>query len=89
VQVVRGTYKNRDGKVVQVYRKKYVIHIERIHVEKNNGSTVMVGIHPSKCVITKIHTDLDRKRVLRRKDRSADGSKGKVQAEDIAMAGLD
>ncbi len=37
VQVVRGTYKNRDGKVTQVYRKKYVIHIERITREKNNG----------------------------------------------------
>ena len=32
-----GTHKNRDGKVVQVYRKKYVIHIERISREKNNG----------------------------------------------------
>merc|ERR1719203_179232 len=45
VQVVRGTYKNRDGKVVQVYRKKYIIHIERINREKNNGATVMLGIH--------------------------------------------
>ncbi|KAI3451925.1 hypothetical protein Pfo_008590 [Paulownia fortunei] len=48
VQVVRGTYKGREGKVVQVYRKKWVIHIERITREKVNGSTVNVGIHPSK-----------------------------------------
>merc|ERR1711976_339233 len=51
VQVVRGTYKNRDGKVPCVYRKKYVIHVERISREKNNGATVMLGIHPSKVVI--------------------------------------
>lgn len=37
VTVVRGTYKGREGKVVQVYRKKWVIHIERITREKVNG----------------------------------------------------
>ena len=48
-QVVRGHYKGQQvGKVVQVYRKKYVIHIERIQREKVNGATVNVGIHPSK-----------------------------------------
>ncbi len=57
VQVVRGTYKNRDGKVTQVYRKKYVIHIERITREKGNGATVNIGLHPSKVVITKLHLD--------------------------------
>lgn len=37
VTVVRGTYKGREGKVVQVYRKKWVIHVERITREKVNG----------------------------------------------------
>lgn len=37
VQVVRGTYKGREGKVVQVYRRKWVVHIERITREKVNG----------------------------------------------------
>lgn len=36
------------GKVVQVYRKKFVIYIERIQREKANGASVYVGIHPSK-----------------------------------------
>uniref|UniRef100_A0A8C4V094 KOW domain-containing protein n=1 Tax=Falco tinnunculus TaxID=100819 RepID=A0A8C4V094_FALTI len=50
VQVVRGHYKGQQiGKVVQVYRKKYVIYIERVQREKANGTTVHVGIHPSKC----------------------------------------
>jgi large subunit ribosomal protein L26e len=30
----------REGKVVQVYRKKWVIHIERITREKVNGETL-------------------------------------------------
>ncbi len=37
VQVVRGPYKGREGKVVQVYRRKWVIHVERITREKVNG----------------------------------------------------
>ena len=47
-QVVRGHYKgNQVGKVVQVYRKKYVVYVERIQREKANGTNVYVGIHPS------------------------------------------
>jgi large subunit ribosomal protein L26e len=38
VQVVRGTYKGREGKVVQVYHRRWVIHVERITREKVNGS---------------------------------------------------
>ncbi|XP_026366764.4 60S ribosomal protein L26-like 1 [Ursus arctos] len=56
VQVVRGHYKGQQiGKVVQVYRKKYVIYIERVQREKANGTAVHVGIHPSKVVITRLN----------------------------------
>ena len=44
----------REGKVVAVYRKKWVIHIERITREKVNSATVNVGIDPSK-----VHAHLD------------------------------
>merc|ERR1739840_92119 len=59
VQVIRGSFKNRDGKVIAVYRKKYVIHVERITREKNTGAFINVGIHPSKVMITKLYIDLD------------------------------
>jgi ribosomal protein uL24 len=49
VTVVRGTFKGREGKVVTVWRKKYVIHIERITREKANGATVRRA-HPVFCV---------------------------------------
>ncbi|KAL1916465.1 60S ribosomal protein uL24 [Calcarisporiella thermophila] len=81
VLVVRGSYKGREGKIVQVYRKKWIVHIERVNREKVNGSTVPIGIHPSKVVITKLKIDKDRKNLLERKDRSA-SSKGKDKAED-------
>ena len=34
--------------MVAVYRKKWVIHVERITREKVNSATVNVGIDPSK-----------------------------------------
>ncbi|GLT99093.1 hypothetical protein SLE2022_165570 [Rubroshorea leprosula] len=89
VQVVRGTYKGRDGKVVQIYRRKWVIHIDRISREKVNGSTINVGINPSKVVITKLRLDKDRKSLLYRKAKgraAADKDKGtKFTAEDIVQ----
>ena len=38
VRVTRGSFKNREGKVVQVYRKKWVIHIANITRDKVNGT---------------------------------------------------
>ncbi|XP_064630366.1 large ribosomal subunit protein uL24-like [Lineus longissimus] len=85
VQVVRGHFKGQQvGKIVQVYRKKFVIHIERIQRDKANGATVNVGIHPSKVVIVKLKLDKDRKRILDRKAKSrASADKGKHTEESI------
>lgn len=86
VTVVRGTFKGREGKVVQVYRKKWVIHVERLTREKVNGATVNVGVDPSKVVITKLKLDNDRKALLERKkvgrvDRSACCRAGMVEVK--------
>ena len=58
VLIVRGKYKGREGKVIQVYRKKWVIHVERVTVEKSNAATVPVGIHPSNVVITTLKVSI-------------------------------
>merc|ERR1711964_357052 len=83
VIVVRGSHRGREGKVIQVYRKKYVIHIERVTREKSNGSTVNVGIHPSNVTITKLKLDKDRRAILDRKDttKSLEKGKGKYSAD--------
>ncbi|ORY99021.1 ribosomal protein L24 [Syncephalastrum racemosum] len=70
VTVVRGSMKGREGKIVQVYRKKWVIHIDRVHREKVNGATVPIGIHPSNVVVSKLKLDKSREAILARKDRS-------------------
>ncbi|KAI9264200.1 translation protein SH3-like domain-containing protein [Phascolomyces articulosus] len=70
VLVVRGSLKGREGKVVQVYRKKWVIHVDRVNREKVNGASVPIGIHPSNVVVTKLKIDKSRQAILDRKDRS-------------------
>merc|ERR1712217_503266 len=89
VQVVRGHYKGQQGgKVVQCYRKKFCVYIERIQREKANGASVYVGIHPSKVCIVKLKMDKDRKKIV---DRRAKGraeatgkDKGKYTEETAA-----
>lgn len=78
VQVVRGHYKGQQiGKVVQVYRKKFVIYIERIQREKANSANVYVGIDPSKTVIVKLKMDKDRKKIIDRRSKGRLAALGK------------
>ncbi|KAI7895389.1 translation protein SH3-like domain-containing protein [Mucor mucedo] len=81
VMVVRGTYKGREGKVVQVYRKKWVIHIDRVSREKVNGATAPNGISPSKVVITNLKLDKSRVAILDRKGK-------KVGMKQVTSHGL-
>ncbi|MBZ3884875.1 60S ribosomal protein L26 [Sciurus carolinensis] len=70
VQIVQGHCKGQQiGKVVQVYRKKYVIYIEWVQREKANGTIVHVDIHPNKVVITRL-TLTDCKKILEQKAKS-------------------
>jgi len=83
VLIVRGKYKGREGKVTQVYRKKWVIHVDRVHRDKVNGASAPVGIHPSNVVITTLKLDKDRRAILERKDRKKSGQIGE---KDVEMA---
>jgi len=90
VKVVRGQFKNREGKVETVYRKKFVIHIERLTREKSNGATVKIGVHPSNVVITKLKLDKDRKEILERKAHGrTQAAKGSKFTSADAMAQVD
>ncbi|KAG6331654.1 hypothetical protein ID866_7438, partial [Astraeus odoratus] len=82
VRIVRGKYKGREGKVTQVYRKKWVIHVDRVQRDKSNGASVPIGVHPSKVVITTIKLDKDRRAILDRKDRK----KNAQPTGDVEMA---
>ena len=40
VRIVRGSFKGKEGKVVQVYRKKWVIHVDKVTRDKANGTFI-------------------------------------------------
>lgn len=82
VRIVRGKYKGREGKVTQVYRKKWVIHVDRVQRDKSNGSSVPIGIHPSNVVITTIKLDKDRRAILDRKNRKKEAAGADVEMVD-------
>ena len=83
VRIVRGKFKGREGKVTQVYRKKWVIHVDRVQRDKSNGASSPIGIHPSNVVITTIKLDKDRRDILDRKDRKKNPSTRK--SDDIEV----
>ncbi|GLT81023.1 hypothetical protein SLA2020_524310 [Shorea laevis] len=84
-----ATTKGREGKVVQLYCRKWFLHIKRISRKKVNGAMVNVGINPSKIVITKLRLDKDWKLLLdwKAKGRAvADKDEGtEFMAEDIVQ----
>ena len=70
VKILRGSNKGKEGKVLEVYRKKWVIHIEGVTREKVNGSSAKLGIDASKVEITDLKLNKDRKEILERKAQS-------------------
>merc|ERR1711937_410875 len=77
----------QTGKIIQVYRKKYIVHVERIQREKAGGQSVHIGISPSNVVITKMKLTKDRKDLLEKKKATRESGldKSKVQEADVAM----
>ena len=82
VEVVVGSNKGTVGKVIQVYRRKYIIHIEGVTTDKKNETPVQVGIHPSNCKITALEMTYDsRKKFLARKGGNDDGAESDQSAD--------
>jgi len=81
VKIMVGPNKNREGKVTEVYRRRWCIHIEKIVKEKTNGQQANIPVHPSNCVITTLRLDKDRKALLAKKKQS--GSKDKHNMKSL------
>lgn len=82
VKVVSGLHKGREGKVTQVYRKKYVVYIDKVTRTKANGQTTFIGIHPSNLVITKLKADTSRNALLERRGKAKLSGKGEKYTEE-------
>lgn len=68
VSIMRGNFRDVEGKVVKVDRKKNFIYIEGVTREKANKDVIFVPIRPSKVMIKKLNLeDKRRKDILDRK----------------------
>ncbi|KAI1702845.1 KOW motif domain-containing protein [Ditylenchus destructor] len=66
VIVTRGHHKGNVGRVMRVYRKKFVVHVDNIAREKANGATVHIGLDSSNIAITKLNIVLSMNRKLQK-----------------------
>ncbi|KNH05887.1 60S ribosomal protein L26 [Perkinsela sp. CCAP 1560/4] len=87
VIVKRGKSKGREGKVTQVYRLKWVVHVDKINREKANGQPVPIGINASNLEVTKLKMTKDRRRLIERKAKARNFTA--PTADDIQMKEVD
>ena len=68
VRITRGDHKGFEGKVSRVDLKHYRVFLEGLTREKVDGTTVFLGLHPSKIMIKTLNLDDKvRKAILERK----------------------
>jgi large subunit ribosomal protein L26e len=78
VVVLRGTNKGSKGKIIQVYRKKWVIHIDKLTKNKANGAPYQIPIHPSNVAIIKLKEQKDRTAKIAKVLAGVNARKGKA-----------
>ena len=66
VKILKGKAKGKSGKVVQVYRKRNCIYVDKVQREKQNGQTVFLPIKPYYCVVEKLLINKDRSKTIER-----------------------
>jgi large subunit ribosomal protein L24 len=64
VKIVRGSYKGKEGKVIEIDRKAARVYVEKIIRKKSDGAEVKVSINASNLIVTDIERT-DRKRFKR------------------------
>ena len=62
VQVMRGEYKKKVGKISRVDYKKYKVYVEGVIIKSTTGTDRQVALHPSNLKIITLNLD-DKKRV--------------------------
>ncbi len=84
VKVLRGKYKEKQGKIIEVYTKKTMLAIEGIQVKKQDGSKVNVKLKPSNLQIIELNLD-DKKRMkkINRIEKKDEKLKDKEPKKDI------
>ena len=68
VKVMRGDFKGKEGKVLEVDLKRYRIHVEGVTMTKTDGTEVFYPLHPSNVIIMELNLDdEERKKIIERR----------------------
>ena len=67
VKILKGKAKGKTGKVVQVYRRRNYICVDKVNREKQNGQTVFLPIRPCYCLIEKLLINKDRTKTIEKR----------------------
>ena len=67
VKILKGKSKGKSGKVVQVYRKRNVIFVDKVNREKQNGQSVFLPIRPCHCIVEKLLINKDRTKTIEKR----------------------
>jgi large subunit ribosomal protein L24 len=57
VKILRGEYKNIEGKVTKVMPKEGKLNVEGVTHEKQKGGTSPIPVHASNVIITSLNLD--------------------------------
>ena len=96
VKIMRGEFKNKNGKVENVNSKKMKLMIEGIYRTKKDGTKVSVKFDPSNLQIKELElNDKKRKKALERKStpevkkeiKNLENTKKKKTEDDIKVGG--
>lgn len=67
VYVMQGDYKGTTGKVIKVNRKQGIVNIEGLKKINSKQEEYLVGMVPSKCMITDLVMDKNREAIIKRR----------------------
>ena len=62
VEVMRGKFKGKKGKIMKVDLKKYKVYIEGITIRRTDGTERLAPIHPSNLKLINLNLE-DKRRV--------------------------
>jgi large subunit ribosomal protein L24 len=80
VKIMRGRFKKKSGKIIEVHTKKSKITIEGITIKKQDGSKANVKMHPSNLQITELNLS-DKKRMKENKKEKVKEEKKSEEAK--------
>jgi large subunit ribosomal protein L24 len=67
VRVMRGQFRDTEGKVVKVDYQKVRVYLDHASTTKADGKEAAVPLHPSNLMLVKLELDDERKAILEEK----------------------